>query len=362
MIKCGLLGLPNVGKSTIFNALTNSQIAASNYPFCTIEPNKANVPVQDERLKSIAQISLSKTIIPTHIEFIDIAGLVKGASQGEGLGNKFLEHLRVTNAIGHVVRCFDDINITHVDGTLNPIQDIETITTELILADIATLEKLLKVYKNTRSTNNDKTLYNLYMYALDHLNEGKELLSLKEDSILDFQLLEKLHLLTTKPMFFIANVDSYETSHNKYLSQVLQVASLKKVPVVVVQAVSEYEISQLKTVQDKKDILDLLGLQDTVLSKLINISYQTLNLVTYFTTSEKETRAWTIPQNTKAPIAASYIHSDFEKHFIRAKVVKFKDFISSQGLLGATQAGQLRTEGKEYIVEDGDIIHWLVSC
>lgn len=360
MIKCGLLGLPNVGKSTIFNALTNSQIPAANYPFCTIEPNKAIVAVPDERIYKISSISSSAETIPTSMEFIDIAGLVRGASKGEGLGNKFLEHIRSTDVLGHVIRCFQDKHVTHVNGSFNPKEDIDIITTELILADIAMFEKIIRAFKRPQCSQ-EKTLQDTYIKALEFLNQGNELFLLQDREKIDFKLLNKLNLLTTKPLFFIANVDSYDTKDNFYLEEVFIEAKKRRAPVVVIQALAEYEISKLEQM-DKQAILELLAVQDTALSKLINVSYKTLDLVTYFTTSEKSTRAWTIPKHTKATTAAACIHSDFKKHFIRAKVVKFDDFITYKGLAGATAAGKLRTEGKEYVVADGDIIHWLVSC
>ncbi|HET9843462.1 MAG TPA: redox-regulated ATPase YchF [Gammaproteobacteria bacterium] len=356
--KCGIVGLPNVGKSTLFNALTKAGIDAANYPFCTIEPNVGIVPVPDPRLDMLANIVKPEKIVPTTMEFVDIAGLVKGASQGEGLGNKFLANIRETDAIAHVVRCFDDVDVVHVSGKVDPKNDIEVIHTELLLSDLEAVEKaLVKIQKVAKSGNKEAILEKEMLEALrDHLDAGKpgRTFPQNEDTKL---LFEKVHLLTAKPIMFVANVEENGFDNNPLLAQVEEIAKQEKGIVVPVCAALESEIAELAE-EDKKEFLESLGLIEPGLNRVIHSGYQLLNLHTYFTAGVKEVRAWTIPLQCKAPQAAGKIHSDFEKGFIRAEVVSYEDFVKYQGEVGAKDAGKWRLEGKDYIVHDGDVIHF----
>lgn len=359
--KCGIVGLPNVGKSTLFNALTKANVASANYPFCTIEPNVGVVPVPDLRLQAINDIMHSKQIIPTFVEFVDIAGLVKGASQGEGLGNQFLGHIRETQAIAQVVRCFSNDDVVHVAGNIDPIDDINTINTELILADIETVEKaLLKINKLTKTNDKQAILdKNLLENLLEHLNNGKSARTF------DFNkhcgeipsFIKNLHLITIKPILYLANIGENEFTNNANLAKVEQYAQQEKAIVIPICATLESEIAQLDEIE-KKAFLEALGLQESGLDRVIRAGYDLLNLQTYFTAGPKEIHAWTITKGTLAPQSAGVIHTDFEKGFIRAEVIAYEDFIKHNGEQGAKEAGLLRLEGKEYVVQDGDIMHF----
>ncbi len=357
-LHCGIVGLPNVGKSTLFNALTEAAIAAENYPFCTIEPNVGIVSVPDTRLDKLAEIVNPEKVLPTTIEFVDIAGLVAGASKGEGLGNQFLANIRETEAIAHVVRCFEDENVVHVAGKIDPIADIEVINTELGLADMATMEKsMLRASKASKSGNKEeqvkKTLYER-VYA--HLDAGAAVRSLafSDDEKL---LIRDLHLLTAKPTLYIANVLEDGFTDNPMLEQVHAFAKTEGAEVVAVCAAIEAEIALLDA-DEKQEFLADLGFDEPGLHRVVKAGYRLLNLSTYFTAGVKEVRAWTIPVGAYAPQAAAVIHTDFEKGFIRAEVVAYDDFISFKGEQGAKDAGKWRLEGKEYVVEDGDVVHF----
>lgn len=355
---CGIVGLPNVGKSTLFNALTKAGIAAANYPFCTIEPNTGIVTVPDLRLDQLAAIVKPQRVVPTTMEFVDIAGLVKGASKGEGLGNQFLQNIRETDAIAHVVRCFENDDITHVSGKVDPKEDIEIINTELLLSDLDAIDKaLFRMQKATKS--GDKTakhqqeiLLALQAY-LNKGNPGRTFTVSHEDK----PFLDSLHLLTCKPIMFVANVDEHDVSANPFLSVVQNIAEQEGGIVVPVCAALESEIVDLAD-EEKLEFLKALNLTEPGLNRVIRGGYQLLHLHTYFTAGEKEVRAWTISVGASAPQAAGKIHSDFEKGFIRAEVIAFDDFIHYQGEQGAKEAGKWRLEGKDYIVQDGDVIHF----
>ena len=358
-LKCGIVGLPNVGKSTLFNALTKAGIAAENYPFCTIEPNVGVVEVPDPRLAKLAQIAKPQKVIPAIVEFVDIAGLVAGASKGEGLGNQFLANIRETDAIAHVVRCFDDPNVVHVAGKVDPVSDIETINTELALADLATVEKQLAKYSKVAKAGGDKEAQRLVAVlekVLVALNEARPARSV---SLYDEEkeVLAPLFLLTMKPTMYVANVAEHGFDANPLLERIREYAAKEGAPVVPISAALEAQIADLSD-EDKQVFLADMGMQEPGLDRLIRATYDLLGLQTYFTAGPKEVRAWTIHRGDTAPKAAGVIHTDFEKGFIRAEVIPYDDYVALKGEQGAKEAGKMRLEGKEYVVKDGDVMHF----
>ncbi len=356
--KCGIVGLPNVGKSTLFKCLTKAEIAAENYPFCTIEPNVGMVPVPDPRLDELAAIAKPEKVIPTMMQFVDIAGLVAGASKGEGLGNKFLSHIRETDAIAHIVRCFVDDDVTHVAGKVDPIADIETIDTELVLADLETAERALdRTSRQTKSGDKDaKRLAAILEKVVTHLGQGHPLRSLELESE-ERLALRSWQFITAKPVLYVANVDDASGDDNAMVALVRERARAENAEVVVLCAAMEAELAELEP-EEQAEFLTELGQDEPGLNRLIRAGYALLDLLTFFTAGPKEVRAWTVRKGASAPQAAGRIHTDFQKGFIRAETTAFADYVACNGEAGAKAAGKLRLEGRDYVVQEGDVMHF----
>ncbi len=359
-LQCGIVGLPNVGKSTLFNALTQTAAAqAANYPFCTIEPNIGKVSVPDSRLENLTKIAGSALIIPAQIEFVDIAGLVRGASTGEGLGNKFLSHIREVDAIINVVRCFEDENITHVEGAVDPLRDIELIQLELIIADMESLEKRLPALeKKARTDKEIAAQVDVAKQVLEILKEGKAARLVKLNSAEEEKILKELQLITSKPQLFVCNLKEHELKGNKFSEMVEKFGQDNSYQVLKICAQVESEVAALESEEEKKEYLESLGLEETGLAQIIKNSYKLLNLITFFTVGPKECHAWTLKKDSSAPKAAGVIHTDFEKGFIRAETISYDDYVNLGGEEGAKAAGKLRLEGKDYVTQDGDVFHF----
>ncbi|WP_304064361.1 redox-regulated ATPase YchF [Pedobacter glucosidilyticus] len=360
-LQCGIVGLPNVGKSTLFNCLSNAKAQAANFPFCTIEPNVGVITVPDERLTKLAELVKPQKVVPNTIEIVDIAGLVKGASQGEGLGNQFLGNIRATNAIIHVLRCFDDGNVIHVDGSVDPIRDKEIIDTELQLKDLETVTKRIQKVEKTAKTGTDKDAkktFEILSAVKSHLESGKSART-APITVEDFEFIVDLSLLTIKPVLYVCNVDEASVNTgNKYVDLVKESVKDENAEVLIISAKIESEIAELEDYEERQMFLADLGLTESGVAKLIRAAYRLLNLSTYFTAGVQEVRAWTITKGFTAPQAAGVIHSDFEKGFIRAEVIKYQDFVTLGSENACKEAGKLGVEGKTYIVEDGDIMHF----
>ena len=364
-LKCGIVGLPNVGKSTLFNCVSSGKAQSANFPFCTIEPNIGSTIVPDKRLEVLESLCNPKRVVPATVEIVDIAGLVKGASKGEGLGNQFLANIRETDAILHVLRCFDDANIVHVDGSVDPVRDKEVIDMELQLKDLETVEnRIAKVQKQaqTGGDKNAKKLFDLLCRYRDALQEGKSCRTVKPENADEEQLAKELFLLTNKPVMYVCNVDeSSAKTGNKYVDMVREAVKDEDAEILVIAAKIESDIAELESYEERQMFLEEMGLEESGVVRLIQSAYALLNLRTYFTAGADECRAWTINKGDKAPKAAGVIHTDFEKGFIRAEVIKYEDFVSLKSEAACRAAGKLGVEGKEYVVQDGDIMHFLFN-
>ncbi len=361
-LQCGIVGLPNVGKSTLFNCLSNAKAQAANFAFCTIEPNIGVITVPDERINKLSEIAKPQRVQPTTVEIVDIAGLVKGASKGEGLGNKFLANIRETDAILHVLRCFDDENVTHVDGSVNPVRDKEIIDVELQLKDLETIEARIGRVEKLAKTGQDKDAiraFDVYSKIREVLLKGESARTVKFESKEDTKMANELYLLTSKPVMYVCNVDEDSAvSGNKYVDQLREAVKDENAEILVVAAKTESEIAELDTYEERQEFLSEIGLEESGVNRLIKSAYQLLNLKTYFTVGPLEVRAWTFEDGWKAPQCAGVIHTDFEKGFIRAEVIKYEDFISYGSENAVKEAGKMSVEGKEYVVQDGDVMHF----
>ena len=361
-LQCGIVGLPNVGKSTLFNCLSNAKAQSANFPFCTVEPNVGVITVPDDRLTRLVEMCQPKSVVPATVEIVDIAGLVKGASKGEGLGNKFLANIRETDAILHVLRCFDDDNITHVDGSVDPVRDKEIIDYELQLKDLETVEARIAKTQKAAQTGGDKVAkmqYEVLRQIKDALDQGLPARSVKFETPDDQKFAHELFLLTSKPVMYVCNVDDASAATgNKYVDAVREAIKDEDAQLLVVAAQTESEIAELDTYEERQEFLNEIGLTESGVSRLIRAAYSLLDLQTYFTAGPDEVRAWTFIRGSKAPKCAGIIHTDFEKGFIRAEVIKYDDYVSLGGETGVREAGKLSVEGKEYIVQDGDIMHF----
>ena len=361
-LQCGIVGLPNVGKSTLFNCLSNAKAQAANFPFCTIEPNVGVITVPDERLNKLAELVHPGRIVPTTVEIVDIAGLVKGASKGEGLGNKFLANIRETDAILHVLRCFDDDNVTHVDGTVNPVRDKEIIDTELQLKDLETIEARIQKVQKQAQTGGDKqakVLYDVLLRYKEALEQGKSARTVQFESKDEQRAAHDLFLLTSKPVLYVCNVDEASAvTGNQYVEQVREAIREEGADLLVVAAKIESEIAELETYDERQMFLEEIGLEESGVNRLIKAAYKLLNLETFITAGEMEVKAWTFHKGWKAPQCAGVIHTDFEKGFIRAEVIKYEDFLTYGSEAAVREAGILNVEGKDYVVQDGDFMHF----